>query len=233
MDIADPDAADSDDAVGQAMPAERQKSDSVESERREVAKALPAAATREDLVQALDLVATEKLAGAEVTDANHHRLRYSARGTVDEAYALHRKAFEANGWTLEPSVFQSDDATYKSLPMVKNGYYVDATFQQGNAATGEDTVYVTIENRGNIDPRDLPRPPKFKYPGGDRSAESYVALMELDEFSRFALETMTNAGWVHAEGLEFTQGALSLRFQATELGTGELSISITVTADGD
>ena len=189
---------------------------------------LPEAATFEDLAQIFDLQKMEKMKGAEVQTENPYRLNYNAPGIAQSAKAYHARIFEEAGWELENSVYQSDRPSYVSLPVVKDGYYIDATFQAGNLKRDKGKVFVTIENHGNIDPRDIPRPGDIEYPGGDRSGASYVVRMEPEELGEFYIKTLTEANWKQGDGLEFTQGALKIEVQSTSYDKGRLIVNIYV-----
>src|SRR5262249_49776416 len=129
------------------------------------AKDLPKPATLSEGKKVIDLNRFPRLVGARPGQGNSAVLSYDAPGKVADAVAFYRKKLAEQGWTEEPG--GSGDDTLATPSFAKAGFLLHFFIGKSDRA---GRVNVRIENKGNVDPRMLPRVPDSDEEGIDHFA---------------------------------------------------------------
>jgi hypothetical protein len=115
-------------------------------------KDLPPPATLAEGHKVIDLNRFPRLEGAGAGQGSSAQLFYDAPGDVAGALAFYRKHCAAQGWQEDDPETEID--AFPRRAFVKSGFVLDCAFGKSNKA---GRVNLRIENKGNVDLRQLPR----------------------------------------------------------------------------
>ena len=151
-------------------------------------------ATVEQAAQLLDLSTFPLMDGATPPGSRQvAHLSYVATGDVKTGFEFHRKALVGQGWKELPNTSvteQSAGATFS-----RSGFVVSlAVYPTPNRQTGG--VSVTLQNRGNVKPGQLPVPPGAKSLNVRDSSAAFVTEAAVPATAAACRNLFLAQGWV-------------------------------------
>ena len=185
---------------------------------------LPTPATFAEGRKAIDLNRFPRMDGATAGAGSSSNLRYEAPGNVTQALAFYREKLAAQGWTEDGS--GSDVGEFGNAAFIKDGFYLSC---HASKIENAKLVGVHIENKGNFEVRQLPRPSGSTEGGmDDRDEIRFETKTSLQGVADFYKAELSKHGWKefeskdHASGgklLVMIHGAVTLKIDIDERGT--------------
>ncbi|MHC4179501.1 MAG: hypothetical protein ACYSWU_18470, partial [Planctomycetota bacterium] len=144
-----------------------------------------------EAVGVIDLRRFPRLAGADRVDASAVRLYYEAPGTRAEAVEFCRSELTAAGWKhdTEQDMRTTTDAF---LHFHKQGFLLQVFVSSSRSGK---SVRVTLENRGNVDARELPRMADARLINESPLSVYYSTQASAAETVQFLKSKLIQAGW--------------------------------------
>lgn len=155
-------------------------------------------------------------------------LNYDAKATIAAAFAFHLKLLEAQGWKdADQPAARQETEQYAQATLQKQGFTLSLSIFPNGQKPG--VVSIMLQNLGDVDTRQLPKPPDGKLLFGARATSMYVTPKKVPDVAGAVAKELQARGW-RPYGPAFAQTAdnpdqRSLTFM--QRGTG-LNVFISV-----
>jgi hypothetical protein len=164
---------------------------------------LPAPATLAEGRTAIDLLRFPRLPDAEFAAGGTADVVYDAPGDVAQAVAFYRKGLADAGWTYVGKTSSENDFL-SNLHFMKDGFYLAGTFSKSSKP---GRVNVHLENKGNFDVRDTPRPADASEGGHEHPDEiRFDTDSPATNLAAFYAAELGKHGWKEFEKQDYPNG---------------------------
>jgi len=148
-------------------------------------------ATVQEATRVLDLSAIPLMKGAQAPDSRQvANFSYIASSEVKAAFEFHRQALLAQGWKELPRSTVSEQSA--SATFARDGFIVSLSVSRGEPGS----VFVMLQNLGNIKPGQLPTPPGTKPVYVADSTAMYSAEAAVPATTDACRNVFLEKGWV-------------------------------------
>lgn len=196
-------------------------------------KDLPKPATLREGQKVIDLNRFPRLEGAAAGHGSSALLQYDAPGTTADALAFYRKKLAEQGWTEE--YIPRDNDSILTPRFTKAGFLLElfiAKSEKGNR------VNIRVENKGNVDARQLPRAVADEAEGHDTFDDVHYDIeTSVQAGADFFRKELPKQGWKEdksssrdyvdgSKSLSFSQKAITLKIEVRPGQDGETTVRV-------